>query len=307
MNMKKLNVTFAGTTDTTGYLFSLVKSLSAALRCSEYSACAEDIVATSGFAFRMWINSATLCPSATSIWEFKAQKSWVESGGLTCDYAERLWGEDAVEAERRQHAIEMIKASIDSGTAAVAWDISGCEWGIICGYDEDARKLLTLKIDGSEGEVPYEKLGKLDLPILSVLTVTGRSGKESAQILSDTKKLALSHLRGEEWCDNAKGIAAYDALIAFVREKLTDNNWNLEYNLGTYAALKWYAWHYFERYGEVELAELYRGIHTAWQAAFELKRTRDVTDAAVKVKLIEHIEAAKQAELRAMELMEAVL
>ncbi len=301
--MKKLDVSFEGVTDTTGYLFSFAKSLSAVLRCSEYNAYAEDVIAASGFAFRMWIDAATLCPSATSIWAFGEQKPWVESGGLTCDYVERLWGEDAVECERRLRAIDMVRGSIDRGVAAVAWDISGCEWGIICGYDDDAQTLFTLKINGSEGGVPYEKLGRLELPILSVLTVTGESGKDGAQILADTKKLALSHLRGEEWCDNAKGISAYDALIAFVREKLTDNSWNLEYNLGTYAALKWYAWRYFERYGEIALASLYREVHTAWQSAFELKRTRDVTDGAVKEALITQLEKAKAAELRAMELM----
>lgn len=34
--MKKVQYTFEGTEDSTGYLFSLVKCLSAALRCSRY-------------------------------------------------------------------------------------------------------------------------------------------------------------------------------------------------------------------------------------------------------------------------------
>lgn len=55
--MKKINVSFDGTTDTTGYLFSLMKSLSASLRCSKYHDWADDIVASSGFAFRMWVDS----------------------------------------------------------------------------------------------------------------------------------------------------------------------------------------------------------------------------------------------------------
>ena len=117
--------------------------------------------------------------------------------------------------------------------------------------------------------------------------------------MRDTKKLAAAHLRGKEWCDNAKGLAAYDALLAFVRDKLTaDTAWNLEYMLGTYAALKWYAWQFFEKYGEAELAALYKTVYEAWQAAFDGR-------AGEKARICELLEAAKTAETRAAALMEA--
>lgn len=293
--MKKLQVTFDGVTDTTGYLFSLVKCLSASLRCSPYAEKADDIIASSGFAFRMWVDGGELCPSATSIWDFKQQKPWVENGGLKCGYVERLWHEDAAEEERRMEAIQMIRRSIDDGFAPVAWDVSGCEWGIITGYDDENQILATLKIDGNEDVLPYEKLGRLEIPILSVLTVTGRTEKTAEQMVADTKRLAASHLRGEEWCENAKGLAAYDALITFIREKLTDDTaWNLEYMLGTYAALKWYAWKFFEKYDEDELAQMYRTVHEAWQQAFEDK------DRERMIRLLEH---ARETESKAVEIM----
>jgi hypothetical protein len=113
----------------------------------------------------------------------------------------------------------------------------------------------------------------------------------------DTKKLAAAHLRGKEWCDNAKGLAAYDALLAFVQDKLTaDTAWNLEYMLGTYAALKWYAWQFFEKYGEAELAALYKTVHESWQTAFVHR--------ADKAAVLAALEEAKAAETRAAELME---
>lgn len=302
--MKKLHVTFDGTTDTTGYLFSLAKCLSASLRCSKYSEYADDIVAASGFAFRMWVDGGSLCPSAMSIWEFKKQKTWIENGGLLCAYVERLWGEDAVEEERRIAAIELIRKSVDCSVAPVAWDISGCEWGIIIGYDDETQILQTLKISGDEDSIPYEKLGRLELPILSVLTVIGTQDKATNCLVSDTKKLALSHLNGEEWCDNAKGIAAYDALITFVKNKLsTDTAWNLEYYLGTYAALKWYAWKFFEKYDEQELSVIYKAVYESWQNAFDCKRSADITDIDTKVQIIEYLETAKNAEKQAMNLM----
>lgn len=299
--MKNLPVSFTGTTDKTGYLFSFAKCLSAALRCSRYADYADDCIAASGFAFRMWVDAATLCPSATSIWAFKQQKPWVERAGLTCGYVERLWGEDALEAERREAAVAMIRRSVDNGVAAVAWDISGCEWGLVTGYDDESGTLATLKINGKADRIPCAKLGQLDLPILSVLTVTGEAPKEPARLVADTKRLAAGHLRGREWCDNAKGLAAYDALTGFVREKLTDEtSWNLQYNLGTYAALKWYAAQFFAKYSETELAGLYGSVYDAWKQAFDLARAGTPD----RGQIVERLETAKAAETRAAAIME---
>lgn len=304
--MKELNVTFEGTTDTTGYLFSLAKCLSASLRCGGYEEYADDIIAASGFAFRMWVDVG-LCPSATSIWEFKKQKPWVESGGLICDYVERMWGEDDVEEERRNRGIELIKQSVDSGLAAVVWDISGGEWGLVTGYDDEKKTLYTLKISGDKSEIPYDKLGQLDLPILSVLTVTGKTDKPKTDIIADTKRLALSHLRGEEWCDNAKGISAYDTLIDFIEEKLTaDTVWNLEYYLGTYAALKWYAWKFFEKYGETGLSEIYKSVYMFWQSAFDAKKKKEdsILDEVTRKNISDFLKEAKVLEEKALALLE---
>lgn len=302
--MKKLAVSFNGITDTTGYLFSLAKCFAAVLDSSDYKSYAEDIIASSGFAFRMWVDASGLCPSATSIWEFKKQPEWFGTSGLTCGYAERLWGEEALEEERRLSALKLIRESIDRGIGAVAWDISGCEWGIITGCDEEKHLLSTLKINGKEDSIPYEKLGKLDLPILSVLTVTGREEKKKEEILTRTKELALAHLSGKEWCDNVKGIDAYDALIRFILEKLSpDTLWNLEYYLGTYGALKWYAWKFFEKYEEPYLAYLYRTVYEAWQRAFDTKRSQDVTQAPARGEIAELLASARKAEQEAMKYM----
>lgn len=295
--MKKLNVTFDGVTDTTGYLFSFAKCLSAALRCGGYTDLADDVIAASGFAFRMWADEKELCSSATSIWDFKQQKIWVENVGLTCAYVERMWHENVLEEERRNTALALIRQSIDQGFAPVAWDISGCEWGLIIGYENETESLLTLKISGEQTILPYEKLGRLEIPILSVLTVTGRVPKNSTQLIADTQKLAVSHLQGEEWCENTCGLAVYDTLILFVREKLTENTiWNLEYMLGTYAALKWYAWKFFANHGKTELAALYQTVHENWQKAFEMRKSEPSS-------VIKRLQNAQKAELLALEMM----
>lgn len=304
--MKNLDITFDGITDTTGYLFSLAKCFAAVVKDSEYKDYAEDIIAASGFAFRMWADSKELCPSATSIWDFKSQKQWFENSGLLCDYIERLWGEDAVEEERRLAAISLIQKSIDNGTAVVAWDISGCEWGIITGYDNENQSLITLKINGSRDDIAYDKLGKLEIPILSVVSICGKQKKSVDKVIADTKSLAVAHLNGEEWCDNAKGLEAYDAIIEFVNHKLSDDTaWNLEYYLGTYGALKWYAWKFFEKYQEKELATLYQAVYEAWKAAFDIKCSQDVTKQEVKAQIADLLTKAGKAEQEAVGLMEA--
>lgn len=304
--MKKLNITWDGIHDSTGYLFSLAKSLCCAVKNSPWAEYAEDIVATSGFAFRMWV-AADLCPSSTSIWEFGKQPAWVTSGGLDCEYTERLWNEDAIEEKRRLAAIEQIKKSIDKGIPAVSWDIGVPEWGLIIGYDDDTQMFATLAVNG-EGEMPYNVLGKRELPIMSVLTVTGASDKSKTDILRDTMKLAASHLKGEEWCGNAKGLEAYPALI---RHFETDDPefalcWQMEYLLGTYGALKYYAWKYFEKMGQTELAGIYKAVFDGWQEAFQIKKQQDVSQPEIKAKIAALLRSAHEHEIKAVDIMEKI-
>lgn len=297
--MKKLDVGFEGIHDGSGYLFSFAKCLAAAVKHSPYVELSEDIVASSGFAFRMWV-AADLCPSGTSIWSFDDQKRWVENGGLHCDYVGRYWGQEEVEEERRLKAIEMIKKSIENHIPAVAWDIGVPEWGLILGYDDNTRMLATLSITGEENTMAYEMLGKREVPILSVLTITGKADKSKGEIMADTKKLAAFHLEGNEWCENVKGLAVYPKLISHVQEKFNpDESWNLEYYLGTYGELKYYAWRYFQKYEQTELAELYGKVYEAWRSAYHLKKSKDVTQRAVQEEIAALLTAAYEAEKQA--------
>jgi hypothetical protein len=311
--MKKLHVTWEGVHDSTGYMFSFAKSLSCAVKNSPWPDIAEDIVATSGFAFRMWV-SHDLCVSATSIWEFDKQKEWVENGGLICEYVGRYWGQDHIEEEKRLEAIRMIKNSIDRGIPAVSWDIGLPEWGLITGYDDESQKFSVIAInenpsglapDDPGTQMPYETLGKREVPILSVLTVTGRSEKPQEQILRDTMKLAVTHLKGGEWCENAKGLEAYPALIRHFETFNPDAAWNLKYFLGTYGALKYYAWKYFGKMGQADLAAIYKDVYDAWQESFDIMNSRDVTLEQVRQKIASLLTSAHQLETKAVEIMSA--
>jgi hypothetical protein len=302
--MKKLDITWDGVTDPTGYLFSFAKALSRAVQASPWHEYAEDIIATSGFAFRMWV-AEDMCPSATSIWKWDDQKPWVESGGIACSYVGRVWGQEDIEEQKRLEAIEVIKRSIDQGIPAVVWDIGVPEWGLVTGYDDKRETFVTLAINLSEGGMAYDTLGKREIPILSALTVTGTTGKPRGEILKDTIKLALGHLRGEEWCDNAKGLSAYPAILKFLEKGLDpEDSWTTEYCLGTYAALKYHGWKYFEKEKQEPLAELYQAVYQSWQEAFTVKTNEDIRQTAARERIAEALASAYRHEQEAVKVME---
>lgn len=313
---KQLCISWDGIQDATGYLFSFAKSLACAVKNSPWSEYAEDIVATSGFAFRMWVNT-DLCPSATSIWDFECQKPWVENGGLIYNYVGRYWDQEHIEKEKQLEAIKIIKSSIDNGIPAISWDIGVPEWGLITGYDDDKQVFYTLdiipkKADPSNPaynvEMPYNMLGKREIPILSVLTITGCSGKTEEEILNDTMKLAVNHLRGREKCENKTGLDAYPALIGIFNEKPDIAGlWNAEYFLGTYGALKEYAYMYFQKVRKAELADLYRAVFNAWMEAFKIKKNQDATLSETRSRIASLLESAYKNESEAVQLMESLI
>ncbi len=310
---RQLLISWDGICDSTGHLFSFAKALSCAVKNSAYSDLAEDIVATSGFAFRMWV-SADLCPSATSIWAFDEQKQWVENGGLICEYVGRSWGQDQIEEERRLEAIKIIKKSIDNGIPAISWDIGIPEWGLIIGYNNDTQMFNTLPIyanhadpsspDYDAQQMPFNILGKRELPVLSVLTITGRSKKSQKDILNDTMRLAVNHLNGGEWCDNAKGLDTYPLLISIFEENPElASSWNAQYFLGTYCALKEYAYRYFEKEGIGQLAQIYKDVFYSWTQAFNIKTTEDANLPEVRSNIVGLLQSAYENEKKTVATM----
>lgn len=308
-SLNKINITWKdGIVDTTGYLFSLAKAIGTAVKNSPYKEYAEDIVATSGLAFCMWVAQEELSPSAISSWNLESQKTWVENGGLYCDYVGRFWDQDNLEETKRTEAITMIKKSIDIKIPAIVWDVGGAEWGLILGYDEDKQIFLSLSITGVEVNIPYNALGKCDIPILSVLTITGKSQMSKSEILNRTLKQAVFQLKGEDGCDIKKGLEAYPVLIEFFNNSYcTELSWNMEYYLGTYGGLKYYAYQYFNKLEEKELSELYEVIYERWYDAFITMRQENSNNETTKEKIIEALRDAYEKEEKALAIMEKMI
>lgn len=307
--MKNLNFTWEdGIEDTTDYLFSLAKALGMSVKLSPYAEIAEDMIATSGFAFRMWVAENDLNPSAMRNWNLDNQKPWVENGGLICEHIGRYLGQDDMEEQKRTEAHEAIKASIDRGIPAIVWNVGGVEWGLMKGYDDEKGNYETLSISGALGNLPYDWLGRNEVPFLSVLTITGKNNKSEEDILNGTLKMAVAHLKGEEESKNVTGLDAYPAILKFFHENYEDNlSWNMEYYLGTYASLKYYAYLYFKKKGLTDLLALYKIIYEKWKAAFDHIRYQDLSDEAFRNIAAEYLEEAYKAEKEALNIMEKMI
>ena len=310
--MKKLNITWEnGIYDPTGYLHSFTKALATSLKASGLMENPEDVVATSGFAFRIWVEGKTLCPSAMSIFDFKLCQSGLENAGYSSDYISRLWDENDLEQVRREEAIRTIVESIDRGIAPVVWDIGIPEWGLVTGYDEDKKVLFYLSVTGEEGEMPFKELGRREIPILSVTVPKVKNNRTEEEILKDTLKIAVSHGKGEEWCENAKGLKAYEALANyFVPENIPGEfSFETEYYLGTYAAWRYYAWQYLKKMSDQnteikDIAAGYEVVYKKLKAAFDLRKENKVATSGLLDSIRKHIRDAGEMEGRCIELME---
>jgi hypothetical protein len=117
-------------------------------------------------------------------------------------------------------------------------------------------------------------------------------------------KLAASHLKGDEWCDNAKGIEAYPALIKhFTNDYSPDASWNMEYYLGTFGALKYYSYKCFEKVGKTDLAKIYNDVYNCWQNTFTIKTTQDISNIEIRNKVANLLIEAYENEKKALEIM----
>lgn len=297
---------------TTGFLHTFPSSLRHAIAAGNVGGDPSDCVATTGFAFRIWVDAETMCPSATSIWDYSLMPEGTQNAGYTHVYIGRYWGEEAVEAERRQEAHQAIKASLDRGIPVVAWDLGLAEWGLIIGYD-DAEAAYAYRDVSGEGALPYDKLGNREIPMLSVLVLTGYEPEDELARCRNTLRIAVRHARGEEPCDNASGLAAYEALLnqsspaAYTKEAA----WSWKYYLGNYVDLRFFAWQYLEKMAKLApalspIAAAYQRVYEALHAAYEA-HVGALPLEEKRVLLTDALKAAYAAEREGVEHMEAWL
>lgn len=171
------------------------------------------LMGSSAFAFRIWI-SPCFCPSCMSVfrWE-KILPASLENAGYHYTYISRMWEEKFLEEERRQQAHSAIVHTIDRGIPAVVWDVAEVEWGLITGYDDTNKKYSVLSCLGKPDSLPYEKLGRNGIDILSVIIPGEPKGCDRAHVFRRSLEAAVAHAEQKEWLDRSNyqdGIPAFE-------------------------------------------------------------------------------------------------
>jgi hypothetical protein len=199
--------------DEPGICHSYVASLATALHYMHGDLDPVWLMGSSAFAFRINV-SEVLCPSAMSIFDWSADlPQAVEQAGYACNHIIRLWDDDDLEEERRSNAHTAILAGIAEGVPAVVWDVHDAEWGMVIGYDDETRTYDALTYRGQTSSLPYDRLGRNGIDILSV-TIPGRpNDRPRSEAIRSSLSTAIAHATGKEWTERPayqNGLAGYD-------------------------------------------------------------------------------------------------
>jgi len=77
----------------------------------------------------------------------------------------------------------------------------------------------------------------------------------------------------------------------------------MEYFLGTFGALKYYAWKYFDKVGQAQLAEIYKSVYDAWLESFQTKTGGYISQPDAREKIASLLISAHENEKQAVEIM----
>ncbi|MFZ5519553.1 MAG: hypothetical protein ACOY90_23205 [Candidatus Zhuqueibacterota bacterium] len=208
----------AGEAGEPGIHHSYMKSVATALNYLDEKFDPVWLMGSSGFAFRIFIN-VNLCPSAMSIFDFSAiLPEVIEQSGYRAAYFGRYWNDEAHEKIRRDQAHEAILAGIDRNVPAVVWDIYDAEWGLITGYNARGKFYHTLTHRGEKSTLPFARLGRNGIDILSVAIAGEPNQKTRDEIVFNALKAAVCHAEQGEWTERGRyqnGLAAYEMWSAF--------------------------------------------------------------------------------------------
>jgi hypothetical protein len=209
------------------------------------------LMGTSAFAFRIFTNEI-LCPSAMSMFSFReVLPESIEQSGYNSIYIERMWGDLKLEKEKRAEAHEAIVHAIGKGIPAIVWDIADAEWGLVVGYDDKSKTYMTMTHKGKPSVLPYKKLGKNGIDILSVLILGAPNIRSREEIINNSLNAAIEHAEGKEWIDDRpkyqNGLSAFD-LWASIFDKWawivnSGKSGNIKMDLHFFA--RYYAGHYY--------------------------------------------------------------
>lgn len=286
------------------------------------------LMGSSIFAFRIFVNE-TMCPSAMSMFSFKEiLPDAMEHAGFNCIYLERMWNESEKEEERRIEAHKAILKAVRGGRPAIVWDIADAEWGLIIGYDDSEELYLTLSHQGKPMSLPYKKLGKNGINILSVCIPGEPNSRNRENVIINALSRAVAHAEGKEWIDDRpvyqNGIKAFD-LWASIFEKwswMVANGKSDKIGLDIFYFAGYYAGHHYSArcYARDYLKQIAQDDKNLQKASLAYGRVADFlrplwlyfsemkeSDSKLLKSFAQNIDNAKRSEKEGIELIKKYL
>jgi len=240
-----------------GYTHSFVKALKAASHDIK-DLPIETIATGCGMALRTIVHK-DLCPSAMSVFDWNLLKVGTNNLGFESQVITRMWEEDHLEVERRQAAHQMI---VDSKYPIIAWDLSVPEWEVIKEVDEEHSTYKGVSVTGANLELDFDKLGRREIPVLFVMTITGWN--EPQKLIDKLLNIIVDHNEGKEAIalpDYKEGYEAYDHWINKMTT-LESDDFDSRYYFETYKEMKEHAAKYFQEFAKKD--ETYTNLSNAF-------------------------------------------
>ncbi|MFC1725164.1 hypothetical protein ACFL4T_06030 [candidate division KSB1 bacterium] len=233
-----------------GLYHSFISSLASSVNYIEGEVDPVRLMGTSAFAFRIFVNEI-FCPSAMSVFNWKKiLPESIRQYNYDCKYFSRMWEEGHLEKDKREEAQAAIIKAVDNGTPAVVWDVADAEWGLIIGYDLKKSKYITMTHGGERSTLPFDKLGKNGIDVLSVTIPTGRNNRDREEVLRNSLKVAVAHAEQKEWMDRPEyqdGLPAFDLWASLFEKWALLIEYGKAKNIGTdiFSFSKYYAGTHF--------------------------------------------------------------
>lgn len=147
-------------------------------------------------------------------------------------------------AEELADAIDLVRRAIDANRPVLAWDLFCGEFGVIYGYDDEAKHFHALDGRSDQQEnptLPYEKLGRGDCTELFLVVLERAIEVDPASALRSALQIAVTQARVQETLTDdvldirmITGLAGYDAWIGAFERGSVDPFGNA-YNAAVYA------------------------------------------------------------------------
>lgn len=175
----------------------------------------------------------------------------------------------------QEEAVTAIKEGIEADRACVVWGIDTGEFGVIYGYDDEDKVFFPKGIGSRNTDtsmpILYSNLGKTFewAPVLYCEIPMAVQKVEWDQAYEETLRLYVKGMEAVHDNGRAYGLAAYDAMIAALREDRLDS-FGFKYCIGIYYERKEALLLYLEEIQKVHTSETLVQLIDAFRMTVDL-------------------------------------